>query len=185
MLAGVNASREAARRFLQEARILGELEHPNIVPIHNLGVGADGQVFYTMKLVQGVTLLQVLKDIKVGLPNTIARYPLSHLLIIFQKVCDAMSFAHSRQIIHRDLKPENVMLGDFGEVLVMDWGLAKHLQAEAITETPPVGFVGDDRRVGDEDTLVDNLEPQKACLWSTSCCKRPASPTWGLCAGGR
>jgi len=131
MLTGGQSSREEAQRFRREAKVLARLEHPNIVPIHDLGVGEDGQPYYTMKLVRGTTLHRVLDQIRCGDAETVARYPLSQLLTLFQKVCDAVSFAHSRGVIHRDLKPANLMLGDFGEVLVMDWGLAKEVGGEA------------------------------------------------------
>jgi len=112
-------------RFIAEAKITGQLEHPNIVPVHELGVDENDQVYYTMKFVGGITLRKVLDLIADSMPGTIAKYPLAALLTVFQKVCDAIAFAHSRGVIHRDLKPENIMIGDFGEVLVMDWGLAK------------------------------------------------------------
>jgi len=112
-------------RFIAEARVTGQLEHPNIVPVHELGVDENDQVFYTMKFVKGITLKKVLELMAAGTKETLAKYPLGTLLTIFQKVCDAVAFAHSKGVIHRDLKPENIMLGDFGEVLLMDWGLAK------------------------------------------------------------
>ena len=114
-------------RFVSEAKITGQLEHPNIVPVHELGVDDKAQVFYTMKFVRGITLKKVLDLIEEGQEATIKKYPLGHLLTVFQKVCDGIAFAHSKGVIHRDLKPENVMIGDYGEVLVMDWGLAKVL----------------------------------------------------------
>ena len=116
-------------RFIEEAQVTGQLEHPSIVPVYELGVDADDNVFYTMKFVQGVTLKAILKGIRDGDTATIARYPLGHLLTISLKACDAMAFVHSKGVVHRDLKPENIMVGDFGEVLVMDWGLAKVLAA--------------------------------------------------------
>ncbi len=122
-----NSNEEGRRRFLQEARVLGQLAHPNIVPVHDLGVDAQGRLFYTMKLVKGVTLRAVLDGLRAGDKEAVAKYPLGQLLTIFQKVCDAMAFAHARGVIHRDLKPDNIMVGEFGEVLVMDWGLAKIL----------------------------------------------------------
>ena len=112
-------------RFIHEAQITGQLEHPNIVPVHELGVDADGSVFYTMKFVRGVTLESVLQGIRKDDPVMIEAFPLARLLTIFQKVCDAMAFSHSKGVLHRDLKPDNIMIGDYGEVLVMDWGLAK------------------------------------------------------------
>ena len=121
------ASQEDVLRFIEEAQITGQLEHPSIVPLHELGVDASGNVFYTMKFVQGRTVKDILKGIAAGDAATVEEYPLPRLLTVFQRVCDAVAFAHSKRVIHRDLKPENVMVGDYGETLVMDWGLAKVL----------------------------------------------------------
>lgn len=118
-------------RFIEEAQVTAQLEHPNIVPVHELGLDAQGRPFYTMKRVAGTTLKDVLERLKAGDAAAIARYSLATLLTDFQKACDAIAFAHSRGVIHRDLKPANIMLGDFGEVLVMDWGLAKVLRRES------------------------------------------------------
>ncbi len=108
-------------------QVVAQLEHPNIVPLHALGLDEQGRPFYTMKLVRGVTLREVLEALLISQPETVRQYPLASLLTVFQKVCDAVAFAHSRRVIHRDLKPANIMLGEYGEVLVMDWGLAKVL----------------------------------------------------------
>lgn len=118
-------------RFIEEAQVTAQLEHPNIVPVHELGVDEQDQLFYTMKMVRGITLKKVLDLLAAGTAATVKKYPLPALLTIFQKVCDAIAFAHAKGVIHRDLKPENIMLGDFGEVLVMDWGLAKILGRRA------------------------------------------------------
>ena len=99
--------------FLAEAIVTGDLEHPNIVPVHDLGGTSDGLLFYAMKEVKGASWAAVIK-----------KKSESENLEILLKACDAMAFAHDRGVIHRDLKPENVMLGDYGEVLVTDWGLA-------------------------------------------------------------
>ena len=112
-------------RFIEEAQITGQLEHPNIVPVYELGVDEENHVFYTMKLVRGATLHDVLQRIAQDDAATLEKYSLSVLLTIFQKVCDALAYAHSKGVIHRDLKPANIMLGEYGEVLVMDWGLAR------------------------------------------------------------
>ena len=116
-------------RFVEEAQITGQLEHPNIVPIHQLGVHEDGRCFFSMKMVKGKSLAEILKQPTeprpLGSGNT---YTLGRLLNIFVSICNAMAYAHSRDVIHRDLKPANVMVGDFGEVYVMDWGLAKVLK---------------------------------------------------------
>lgn len=126
-----HASSEQVRRFVQEAAVLGRLEHPNIVPIHDLGRDSEGALYYTMKLVKGRTLQDVLNDLGKEHPEALQHYTLDRLLTIFRKVCDALAFAHAQNIIHRDLKPENIMVGEFGEVLVMDWGIAKILDGSA------------------------------------------------------
>ena len=118
------------QRFVEEAQVTGQLEHPNIVPVYDLGVDDAGQPFYTMKFVRGITLRTVLDDLLNLRADAIAQFPLGRLLTIFQKTCDAVAFAHSKGVVHRDLKPDNIMIGDFGEVLVMDWGLAKRLGKE-------------------------------------------------------
>jgi len=113
--------------FVREARILARLEHPHIVPVHDLGLAPDGRPYFTMKLLAGETLEAVLKRLRQGDAATIAKYPLPVLLDIFVRVCEAAAFAHSRGIIHRDIKPANVQIGDYGEVRLIDWGLAKSL----------------------------------------------------------
>ena len=115
-----DASGELAARLLREAKILAHLEHPGIVPVHDAGTLADGRVFYAMKLVEGERLDQLVSRGQ-SLPDR---------LRLFQRICDAVAFAHVRGILHRDLKPENIMVGSFGEVLVMDWGIAKSLRGD-------------------------------------------------------
>ncbi len=105
-------------RFLREARVTGQLEHPNIVPVYELGRSADDTLYYTMKMVRGRTLAEALEACG-GLTERLA------LLPHFVDLCQAIAYAHSRGVVHRDLKPENVMLGEFGETVVLDWGLAK------------------------------------------------------------
>jgi eukaryotic-like serine/threonine-protein kinase len=107
-----------ANRLIREARVLARLEHPGIVPVHDVGTLADGRVFYTMKFIEGQRL-----DKHVATVNSVP-----DRLRLFLRVCDAVGFAHARGVLHRDLKPANIMVGPFGEVLVMDWGLAKILR---------------------------------------------------------
>jgi serine/threonine protein kinase len=114
-------------RFIEEAQVTSQLEHPSIIPVHELAINDEGDVFYTMKFLKGRTLGDILRSIRDGDRETIKAYPLSHLLTILQKTCDAIAFAHSKHVIHRDVKPDNIMVGDYGEVQVMDWGLAKVL----------------------------------------------------------
>ncbi len=108
-------------RLLAEARILGRLEHPGIVPVHDAGFLPDGRVFYVMKLVRGERLDAALHT-----------RSLNERLELFLRICDAVSFAHAHGVVHRDLKPQNIMLGPFGEVLVMDWGVA--IRVDELTE---------------------------------------------------
>jgi serine/threonine-protein kinase len=114
----------ATARFLREARVQGQLEHPAIVPVHDLGVTPDGRPYFTMKRVRGDTLDELLARLAAGDPDTARRFGQRRLLAAFSTVCLAVDFAHSRGVLHRDLKPANVMLGEFGEVNVLDWGLA-------------------------------------------------------------
>ena len=109
----------AAARMLREARVIARLEHPGIVPVHDAGTLPDGRIFYAMKRVDGQRLDEVALDGGASLPER---------LRVFQRICEAVAFAHAHGVIHRDLKPENVMVGPFGEVLVMDWGVAKVLR---------------------------------------------------------
>lgn len=122
-------SRENVLRFIDEAQLTGQLEHPNIVPLYEIGLDEHGETFYTMKYVRGTTLDEVLRGLRHGNERVVAKYPLGTLLTIFQKICDGVAYAHSKGVVHRDLKPENVMIGSYGEVLVMDWGLAKNTTA--------------------------------------------------------
>jgi eukaryotic-like serine/threonine-protein kinase len=119
------ASADLAARLLQEARVLARLEHPGIVPVHDAGTLPDGRVFYCMKYVEGQTLAE-----------HVFTLTLSDKLRLVQRIAEPVGFAHSRGVIHRDLKPENIMIGSFGEVLVMDWGLAK-VASDAVSMSDP------------------------------------------------
>lgn len=110
-------------RFLEEAQVTGQLDHPGIVPVHELGLDPSGRVFFTMKLVKGKTLGEVLDELAEGEGG----WTRERVLGVLLKVCEAMAYAHDREVIHRDLKPSNIMVGKYGEVYVMDWGLARIL----------------------------------------------------------
>jgi eukaryotic-like serine/threonine-protein kinase len=118
------ADSDLANRLMREARVLARLEHPGIVPVHDVGTLADGRVFYTMKFVEGQRLDKFIEGVE----------SVQDRLRLFLRICEAVAFAHARGVLHRDLKPANIMVGPFGEVLVMDWGLAKILRSES--ETP-------------------------------------------------
>jgi hypothetical protein len=130
----------AELRFIEEARIIGLLDHPNTVPVHDLVVGHDGKPTYTMKLVSGETLTELIAEQK-----TIG--DLEHILNCLIKACEALSFAHGRGVIHRDLKPDNVMIGSHGQVYVMDWGCAQV--------------------IGENATLVDGRQDEEGMVVGT------------------
>ena len=131
------ASEKDVAAFVEEAQITGQLEHPGIPPIHELGTDEAGRPYYTTKVVRGVTLGTVLEMLRAMQAEALARYPLRSLLAILQKVCEAVSFAHARGVIHRDLKPASINIGEHGEVLVMDWALAKVIDAKRAATAPP------------------------------------------------
>jgi serine/threonine protein kinase len=126
VLNATDADSDLARRMVREAQIIARLEHPGIVPVHDVGQLADGRVFYAMKLVRG----ERLDEYAAGLPSIKDR------LRKFQAACDAVGFAHAHGVIHRDLKPQNIMIGSFGEVLVLDWGVAKIVDGAGTVRGP-------------------------------------------------
>ena len=160
---------DLANRLIREARVLATLEHPGIVPVHDVGTLADGRVFYTMKFVEGRRLDNYIESVT-SFPDR---------LRIFLRICDAVAFAHARGVLHRDLKPANVMVGPFGEVLVMDWGLAKILRREASggeadpdatvfekpTQPPPAGVIAEISVVTGHGTVMGTpgyMSPEQA-----------------------
>ncbi len=147
----------AITSFVQEAQITANLEHPNIVPIHDIGVDELGLPYFTMKLLKGTNLTTIIKDKKSGFSKTQKDFTLPKLLDILKKICDAIAFAHSKGIVHLDLKPDNIQIGDYGEVLVLDWGLAKFIEKEKI---PPhkKSKDKDDDNFGIVEDSFDNLK---------------------------
>jgi len=133
-------SKPAVMRFIEEGQVNGQLEHPHIVPVYDLGINADDNIFFTMKWVKGQDFRKILEAIDKGDRALEAKHPLSARIDILLRICDAISYAHHKRVIHRDLKPENIMVGEFGEVLLMDWGLAKildrpHDEVESLEDT--------------------------------------------------
>jgi serine/threonine-protein kinase len=143
------ASPAALQRFVREARVQGQLEHPAIVPVHDLATTPEGAAFFTMKRVRGKALDEILEAVGQRDPEACARFGRRKLLSAFATVCLAVDFAHARGVLHRDLKPGNLMLGDFGEVYVLDWGLAK------VLGTMPEGIDVEGAR---EDTIPPVVE---------------------------
>src|SRR5262245_1506015 len=130
---------EGLRRFAREARIQAQLEHPAVVPVYDVGVDGDGAFYFTMKRVRGDSLAQVLTRLRAGDADTAKRYTVRKLLTVLSSVAMTIEYAHRRGIVHRDLKPSNVMLGTFGEVYVLDWGLAD-VRAGTPAPPAPLGF---------------------------------------------
>ncbi len=159
---------EVARRFLDEARVQGRLEHPSIVPVYELGL-RDGQPYFTMKSVDGRSLREILRLHAGGDEDTVLNFSQRRLLSAFVAVCQAIDFAHARGVIHRDINPENIMLGGFGEVYVLDWGsaLVEQLDGESANqarERSPkraasaarvgtVGYMAPEQYRGDDEQL--------------------------------
>jgi serine/threonine protein kinase len=135
-----------AERLRREARTLAALEHPGIVPVHDVGQLADGRVFTVMMLVRGERL-----------DACAARLPLNDRLRLFDRICDTVSFAHARGVIHRDLKPANIMIGPFGQVLLLDWGLARPGSdpGRGITHSGTEGYMAPEEARGNVDARSD------------------------------
>ncbi|MFW5968042.1 MAG: protein kinase domain-containing protein [Persicimonas sp.] len=149
---------EALARFVAEAQATGQLEHPNIVPVYDFGVLPSGDFYYTMREVGRHTLREVLRAKKTGESDD--EYTLVRLLSVLRQVCQAVHYAHTRGVIHRDLKPDNIMLGEYGEVLVMDWGLARVLDEKVRTDLSRRG--GEKRPAGETLGTPAYMPPEQA-----------------------
>jgi eukaryotic-like serine/threonine-protein kinase len=142
------AGAEAETRLRREARILARLEHPGIVPVHDVGTLADGRVYYVMKLVRGERLEHFARGAA-----------LADALRLFLRVCETVGFAHANGVIHRDLKPSNIMVGPFGEVLVLDWGIARLVQPEHQPDPMMAGQPPVDPVLAYAASITPGLEP--------------------------
>ena len=170
-------SDEQLTTFATEAQLTAQLEHPNIVPVHDFGVTEDGRVFFVMKRVDGLSLQQVLMERRGGHQG---RWSLPRLLNAFVRVCRAVAYAHSRGVLHRDVKPANIMLGAFGEVLLMDWGLAR---ADLADGDPARSLGGSVSSLNDESSLSllgspGYLSPEQATTGARDLDER--TDVWGL-----
>ena len=162
---------EAALRFLAEARITGQLEHPNIVPVYDIGRRHDGRLYYTMRVIRGQTLAHALSE-----AHTLAQR--LDLLPHVARACNAIAYAHSRGVIHRDIKPDNIMIGQFGETVVLDWGIAKLREAAGgsglaqprgvveLTTTSSGGLVGTPLYMSPEQVTGQQELDETTDVWS-------------------
>ncbi|MBK8697929.1 MAG: serine/threonine protein kinase [Deltaproteobacteria bacterium] len=154
-----HANTSALLRFAQEVRTIGSLEHPNIVPVHDVGIDEEGQHYFVMKYVEGETLESVIEKLQAHDPATERRFPIEARAQLFLGILRAVQYAHARGIIHRDIKPANIMVGPYGEVMLMDWGLARPVRGAEVVfpDEVPGGRRGLGRRA----------------------CRRSTGPSWG------
>jgi serine/threonine-protein kinase len=153
------ADEHVQRRFLREARVQGALQHPGVAPVYDLGTTPDGALYFTMRRVLGVTLGEAIALGRTGDPAARARFSRTRLLSALGTVCQTIAFAHDRGWVHRDLKPANVMLGDFGEVVVLDWGTAMPLGGGPDARVTRAGaVVGTPQYMAPEQALGDRLD---------------------------
>jgi serine/threonine-protein kinase len=149
------ARRPGARaRLLREARLGGSLEHPNIIPVYELGRGSDGSPFFTMRRMQGRSLAKVLTQLRADDEPTQAEFGRIRLLNVFVQICMAVEFAHSRGVVHRDIKPGNIMLGDFAEVQLLDWGIARKIDEQEPIEQRVLSLTGTPGYMAPEQILM-------------------------------
>lgn len=149
-------------RFARESRVQARLEHPAIVPVYDIGAEDDGSLFFTMKRVRGKPLSEILRALARADAATVAQYPRRRLLGAFGQLCLAVHYAHEHGVVHRDIKPSNVMLGDYGEVYLLDWGVAKLIGE---TEEPTSGVLGGGEaqtQLGDVVGTVGYMSPEQA-----------------------
>ena len=145
-------------KFVAEAQATSQLEHPGIPPVHDLGLTPEGALHFTMKLVRGRTLRDVLHDLLLNRKEVRQEYTLHRLVSILERICEALHFAHEKGVLHRDLKPENLMLGDFGEVHVMDWGIAR-VRGEEVDTADQVATAGTDAGLMTMDGSIKGTLP--------------------------
>jgi len=160
------ASPAARRAFITEARMQAQLEHPSIIPVHDIGIDEAGREFFTMRAIVGTTLSKVLTRLRANDPETVQEFTTLRLLDMFRHLCLVVEYAHERGVIHRDLKPANVMLGEYGELYVLDWGLAqKHgVATEASDPSSPV--LGTPGYIAPEQTFMGSQVDRRADVYS-------------------
>jgi eukaryotic-like serine/threonine-protein kinase len=155
-----HAGTSALLRFAQEVRTIGSLEHPNIVPVHDVGVDEEGKHYFVMKYVEGETLEAIIEKLMARDPATERRFPFEVRAQVFLGVLRAVQYAHARGIIHRDIKPANIMVGPYGEVMLMDWGLARQVRGATAATLP-------EDHTRPPNTAASSLETQHGAVMGT------------------
>ena len=155
----------AVAALITEARITARLEHPGIVPVHDLAFSPDGQIYYAMRRIQGRSLGALVAEAQRSGERPAALADANQLVTILLKVCDALAYAHSHDVVHRDLKPDNIMLGDFGEVLVLDWGASSVLAGTRVGPPGPGDQLGTPAFMSPEQARCDGIDA-RSDVWS-------------------
>jgi serine/threonine-protein kinase len=145
-------------RFVSEIRIVGSLDHPNVVPIHDVGVDADGRYFFVMKYVEGQTLADIIERLSAGDPAALAFWTSERRVELMIAVLQALDYAHERGVLHRDVKPENIMVGTHGEVRLMDWGVARRIGVADPGEDVTPGLIGTPAYMSPEQAALKDLD---------------------------
>ncbi len=161
----IDPQTDILERFIDEAQITAQLQHPGIVPLYDLGTLTDKRPYFTMKPLKGITLQEVIEN--AALPGS--EWTLQRMLQIFIRICESVAYAHSRDVIHRDLKPANIMVGDYGEVIIMDWGISKIVRSgkPAPDASDPEEKAGAEERVLDTDRKIKAEHTQYGALIGT------------------
>ena len=153
---------EISGRFALEARCTGQLDHPGIPPVYEMGSDGEGRPYFAMKLIKGDTLGQILTRLRAGDEATHQIFSFEHRLTMAAALCDALAYAHSLNWLHRDIKPDNIMVGPYGEVYLTDWGIARQFSSPEVTPSPVDPF-------GDED-ISDRLTRPESCIGTPGYC---------------
>lgn len=170
VLPGTAAGSVEVQRFLAEARATGRLQHPCIPPVYELGRDEDGRPFFSLLLIRGQSMGQLIRLLREGSPDLHQQYRFHHRLEVFLKVCEAVAYAHAQGVLHRDIKPDNIMLGEWGEVFLVDWGLAREESTSAdltgkwsVIGTP--GFLAPEMFTGTRASEATDLYGLNATLY--------------------
>ena len=145
-------------RFVSEIRIVGSLDHPNVVPIHDVGVDNDGRYFFVMKYVEGQTLADIIERLASGDEAALAFWTSERRVELMMAVLQALDYAHERGVLHRDVKPENIMVGTHGEVRLMDWGIARRMGQPDPGEAAMPGLIGTPAYMSPEQAALEELD---------------------------